>query len=195
MYYVQEDMPMEKECRITINGMRINSFIQSTLQAGFEAKKNEISSIARDEFDEAEDDSEIERIKELLENFSPERMICPETEFTTFGTITNENSLYKISFDDAIGDVFGSGKTTFCISDKKTLSLIKQNRLRESLTFRSGKRLLCDYNDRIKSPITLYSRNVDCDINESGGRIELDYFVEINSSVCEHSKFSITVRT
>ena len=71
--------------------------------------------------------------------------------------------------------------------------LLRSGKLRTCMSFEEGARRLCDYGlDGGVPSVTLHTHSLKTGLTENGGKITVDYSVEIRGSVSEHNELEIT---
>ena len=101
---------------------------------------------------------------------------------------------FHISYEDSEITGLEGCLTTFCLTaDKNSMVLLRSGNLRTCMSFEEGARRLCDYGLEGGVPsVTLHTHRLKAGFTEEGGKITVDYSVEIRGSVSEHNELEIT---
>lgn len=187
-----------KKCLIRVEGTQYfnavqDSFLSHIVRPALEESEN-LEEELFDLEDMFEDEREREKARAFLQRASDPHENLPQTELATYGIFTEEDGAWLLSYEES--EITGEEGvlTTFCIMPNGCVSLIKRGGPEKTcLIFEKGKRHLCDYGaDRGIPPVTLYTKDLKTCVSPAGGKIDLDYVVEIAGSKSEHNEFHIT---
>ena len=115
--------------------------------------------------------------------------------FTVFGVFSKEkDGSFRISYQDAENTGSKGSLTTFCLSPTGMLILLRRGDGRTCMAFEKGHRHLCDYGAAAGLPsLVLHTHSLDASLTESGGKITVDYSVEIRGIKSEHNRLAIEI--
>lgn len=114
---------------------------------------------------------------------------------TAYGLFSHEtDGSFRISYEDSEITGMEGCLTTFCLSPAETLIMLRQGKIKTSLVFENHHRHLCDYGLGGEVPsVVLHTHDLTSSLSEIGGKIFVDYTVEIRGTRTEHNYLSITV--
>ncbi len=114
---------------------------------------------------------------------------------TAFGVFSKEkDGSFRISYQDSEITGLEGCLTTFCLSPTGMLILLRRGDTRTCMAFEKGHRHLCDYGSAAGLPsLVLHTHALDSSLTEEGGKITVDYSVEIRGIKSEHNRLAIEV--
>ena len=122
----------------------------------------------------------------------PEEKAVSETEFFGRGIFSNEkDGSRRISYESGEGEE--SVLNTFCLSPTGMLILVRRAREKFCLIFEKGARHLCDYGASGGVSVTVHTHLLEWDFKEDGGRLTVEYSVEVRGSCTEYNRLDLTV--
>ncbi len=100
--------------------------------------------------------------------------------FVTEGTLSRINDEYIVQYQES--QITGlDGTTTTLKVSRDSVTLIRQGNVDSMMLFEEGKTHLTDYNTQYGSVMLgITTKKVNVDLNESGGKIKVDYILEYN---------------
>ncbi len=107
------------------------------------------------------------------------------------------DNTYKISFDESEGR-YGRQRTDFIVEAKDTVTVIS-DRCRYfsalgNVEFRSGQRQYLHNPERAPLTIGLTTGNIRSTLSDDGGKVEIEYTLDINSAYSVSNKLKLYVR-
>ncbi|HIZ55604.1 MAG TPA: DUF1934 domain-containing protein [Firmicutes bacterium] len=118
-----------------------------------------------------------------------------QTEFFTEGFLYNRNGKYYIVYREIVREDEAGYLTTLRIDRDDRITLMRQGDTKYLIPLESGIRqtgqIWIDYRSFL---LGTYARLVQCQINDQGGRIDIEYTVDLNMSVTMENEIHITVR-
>jgi uncharacterized beta-barrel protein YwiB (DUF1934 family) len=135
----------------------------------------------------------------FLEDFFEEEDSPSEEEknpavLTTRGMYSYEkDGSFRLSYEDTEITGLEGCITTFCLSPSGMLILLRSGEIRTCMVFEEGHRHLCDYGAESGMPaVVLQTHKLESEISESGGRIFVDYSVEIRGTLTERNEIFLS---
>lgn len=100
--------------------------------------------------------------------------------FVTEGTLSRINDEYIVQYQES--QITGlDGTTTTLKVSRDSVTLIRQGNVDSMMLFEEGKTHLTDYYTQYGSVMLgITTKKVNVDLNESGGKIKVDYILEYN---------------
>ncbi len=81
------------------------------------------------------------------------------------------------------------------LSNNKTLSLSQQGNSRSNLILEKGKRHMCYYDTIAGSMlIGVFTRTMDIDLDENGGKLNVEYSLDFNCDINSEHKLSLNIK-
>ena len=198
---------MEIPCRITVDTSRLFTLADLAMRpADAQSEEAEPMPESDDAFDDLDEDADafyspVPRRKEQLLSFpardawiEEEPAEAPEkelnTSFQTFGTVskTNDGSL-SVCYDDTDLTGLEGCRTTFRLTPEGRLVLLRSGPSETCMVFEKEKRHLCDYGNLPGlGSLVLHTHALSADLTENGGRICVEYTVEIGGARSEENR-------
>lgn len=112
----------------------------------------------------------------------------------TEGRLSVENNEYVLSYEES--QITGlDGTTTVIRASSDSVTLIRHGSVSTMMLFEIGKTHLTDYQTQYGSVMLgVTAQKVDVDMNESGGRIDVDYIVEYNQTYGGKNSISVKIQ-
>lgn len=112
---------------------------------------------------------------------------------TTRGVYSHEeDGSFRASYEDTEITGLEGCITTFCLSPSGMLILLRSGKVRTCMVFEEGHRHLCDYGAENGVPaVVLQTHKLETAFSDSGGRIFVDYSVEIRGTLTERNEIEI----
>jgi len=116
-----------------------------------------------------------------------------QVELITKGTYKNDNSGHYIIYDETEMTGFGGETTTTLkIEDAHKVVMTRSGGNNTRMVFEKGKHHFGHYETPYGGlNVGVFSENVRIDLNERGGSIKIDYFLDVNNSGSHKHNFSI----
>ena len=120
---------------------------------------------------------------------------APETiELLTRGTLTGRNGKFAISYEETELTGNQGVTTTFLILNPGRVVLNRTGALQSKMVFVEGVKDESFYDLGFGSLlIGVYAHQIQVDLTENGGRLFIDYSVEIEQSVSSRNSYEITI--
>ncbi|MEG2378066.1 MAG: DUF1934 domain-containing protein [Oscillospiraceae bacterium] len=115
-------------------------------------------------------------------------------ELVTAGRFYLKEGNYYITYKESELTGLGSTTTTLKIEDER-VTILRSGETRSHMVFEEGQKHV-SYYDTVAGALTvgISTRKIKKKITEHGGRLMIDYAVEINNSVTGENAFDIGVR-
>lgn len=120
----------------------------------------------------------------------------PETvELITRGTMTGRNGRFAISYTETELTGTEGVVSTFLILNPHRVVLTREGPIKSRMVFVEGVRDEALYDLGFGSLLLgIHTRNIEVQLTESGGRLFIDYTVEIEQSQTSHNSYEILIR-
>ncbi len=115
-------------------------------------------------------------------------------ELTTLGSYIKKGDKYYVSYEGSEATGYENTKTTLKIGDG-LVSMIRFGETASQMVFEKKKTYIGYYDTPFGNlSVGVTTRDMKIDIDEDGGEIHLDYFVEINHSASVHNGLHVKIR-
>ena len=116
-------------------------------------------------------------------------------ETTTNGHLYNKDGKYYISYTEGEDTGLEKSSATLKISPDGKLAMMRRGQTDTHLVFEKGRCHTGNY----KTPygnfaVSVTTNNLDIQIDENGGNIDIDYIMNINDIAKSHNTISLTLR-
>lgn len=120
----------------------------------------------------------------------------PETvELMTRGIMLDRNGKYSISYTETELTGTPGVVTTFFIPNSQRVILSREGSIQSRMVFSEGVKDESLYDLGFGSLLVgICARKIDVDLSEQGGRLRIDYTVEIEQSVTSRNSYEILVK-
>lgn len=117
------------------------------------------------------------------------------TELVTEGEFAQRNGKYLLRYKEQLASDEGECSTIIKIDDK-TVVMSRTGMANTQMIFEKGKRHTSHY----ETPLGSFTINVSCEkmeigINENGGRVDIDYTLEINNAATIKNRLNLNIRS
>lgn len=118
-----------------------------------------------------------------------------ESVLTSYGAVDRvKDGTVRISYEDSEITGLPGCLTTFCIVPDGSVILLRRGEVRTCMIFRQGSRQLCEYGTEGNVPsVILHTHTLESEIGESGGRVFVEYSVEIRGTVVERNIIDLSL--
>ena len=118
-----------------------------------------------------------------------------ESVLTSYGIVDlAEDGTVRISYEDSEITGLPGCLTTFCLVPDGSVVLLRRGEIRTCMIFAPGSRQLCEYGAEGAVPsVTLHTHALESEVGEAGGRVFVDYSVEIRGTVVEHNQIELSL--
>lgn len=118
-----------------------------------------------------------------------------ESVLTAYGIMERaEDGTVRISYEDSEITGLPGCLTTFCAVPDGSVILLRRGEVRTCMIFRAGTRQLCEYGAEGNVPsVAMHTHVLESEMGEAGGRIFVDYSVEIRGTVVEHNQIHLSL--
>ena len=118
-----------------------------------------------------------------------------ESVLTSYGIVDRvKDGSVRISYEDSEITGLPGCLTTFCLIPDGSVILLRRGEVRTCMIFRAGSRQLCEYGaDGAVPSVTLHTHALESEMGETGGRIFVDYSVEIRGTVVERNEIHLSL--
>lgn len=114
-------------------------------------------------------------------------------EFVTDGTFGFENGKGFFSYMESELTGMEGTKTTFNLSPR-CITMVREGALNSHMVFQEGKKHNFLYDTPFgATTMGVETKYINMEIDERGGDVEIDYFVDMQQQVVAHNKFEINV--
>lgn len=112
----------------------------------------------------------------------------------TEGKLSVENDEYVLSYEES--QITGlDGTTTIIRASNDSVTVIRHGSVSTMMLFEVGKTHLTDYQTQYGSVMLgITAQKVNVDMNENGGRIDVDYIVEYNQAYGGRNSISVKIQ-
>ena len=119
----------------------------------------------------------------------------PESiELLTQGTMTGRNGKYAISYEETELTGNAGVTTTFLILNPSRVVLTREGAVRSRMVFAEGIKDESFYDLGFGSLlIGICAQKIEVELGENGGRLHIDYTVEIEQSMSSRNSYEITI--
>ena len=146
----------------------------------------------------AEEEGDAADLGEFLERFRdaaapPE----PSASLRTEGSLQASEGGILISYDESEITGMEGSSTVVRISDDGVVSLNRYGPVATNLVFKKHCRIQCLFDEAPDRalPVCVYTRDLKIVRSRSGGRVSVDYYLELGGSVGEHDEFVLSWKT
>lgn len=184
---------MKKPCRITVRSERQ----LAALELFSPREEKDCEEWEEMLWEEGLDVSDDKLYTDRKQEMSPEGAIpSADTTLTARGLFSlEEDGTYRVSYEDSEITGLEGCLTTFCHTPSGMLIMLRRGPVKTCMVFEKGHRHLCDYGAAGGVPsVFLHTHALRADLNEQGGRIRVDYSVEIRGSRTERNTLDVSVR-
>lgn len=116
-------------------------------------------------------------------------------EMTTQGRFYDRDGKYYISYNEGELSGLEACRTTLKISPNGTVTMMRQGQTNTHMIFEKGQCHIGHYETPYGDfTITVTANDVNVSIDENGGNIDIDYFMDINNAMQTHNGISLNVR-
>ena len=114
-------------------------------------------------------------------------------ESSTSGFMKKTGGMLQLQYVEAESSGFGGTKTTVSLCGDM-VAVNRSGQLNTHMIFEAGKSHDCVYDTGyFPMQLRVSTKSLDCDITELGGKLNIDYTVEIVGNVAEQSKLTLSV--
>ncbi len=133
---------------------------------------------------------------DILGTQTPENAEKDTISFTTVGGyMSTKTGNRLIRYKEYDPDNPSVHLTTMIKVENKQISIIRNGDLKGQLILELDKRHQCYYPTPLGSVIVgIYTKKMDIDMNNSGGKISVEYTLDFDSTVVSENTFAINVR-
>ena len=112
---------------------------------------------------------------------------------TAYGIVDRaKDGTVRISYEDSEITGLAGCLTTFCIVPDGSVILLRRGELRTCMIFRKGTRQICEYGAEPGMPsVVLHTHETESETGMSGGRVFVEYSVEIRGTVVERKEIDL----
>ena len=116
-------------------------------------------------------------------------------ELMTTGRFYKRGGHYYISYDESEATGFEGSKTTLKIENEDRITLLRSGASRSQLIIEQGIRHQCYYNVGHSSMmIGVLGDKIKSCLNDSGGKLEFKYSLDINTSLASENEVYIDIK-
>jgi len=121
----------------------------------------------------------------------------PESiELITRGTMTGRNGKYAISYEETELTVTPGVTSTFLILNPERVILTRSGDIKSRMVFVKGVKDESLYDMGFGSLLLgVYTKDILVDLSEDGGRLLIDYVVELEQTVTSKNRYEVIVET
>ncbi|MBQ2252982.1 MAG: DUF1934 domain-containing protein [Clostridia bacterium] len=113
-------------------------------------------------------------------------------ELATQGTLAVDGEGISLSYDESAITGLEGSHTTFTLSGDGIVTLSRHGQTKSHLVFEDGKRFQL-FSDELTPPIFVQCHSLSHSLTPLGGKIDVDYSVEVAGSTVEHNSYTIRV--
>lgn len=119
----------------------------------------------------------------------------PETiELITGGTMTGRNGKYAISYEETELTGTAGVTSTFLILNPHRVILTRSGAIKSRMAFAKGVKEESLYDLGFGSLLLgVYTKDIHVDLSEDGGRLYIDYIVELEQTVTSHNSYEVII--
>ena len=115
-------------------------------------------------------------------------------EQVTAGRLSREGESYTLSYQESELTGLGGTLTTILV-DGEQVTILRVGEFNSQMVFQEGRRHLSMYNTPYGAmAIGVHTRHLLAELNDQGGDIEVDYFIEIDHALAGRNVFRISVK-
>ncbi|MBE6590721.1 MAG: DUF1934 domain-containing protein [Ruminococcaceae bacterium] len=120
--------------------------------------------------------------------------LSPQTEFYTVGYLKEDEDGISLSYGETNITGMGDTATLINLSPLGTVTMNRSGQVSTNLVFEKKRRIQCVFQTKATAPlpVTVYTRDLKIKRGKNGGRIEIDYFIEVGGIKTEHDEFFIS---
>lgn len=116
-------------------------------------------------------------------------------EFTTLGQIAEKNGKIYLFYNEGENFESDNVKTTIKIDSENTVSLKRSGDVQSRLQIQKGKRINCFYSiPQGELVLGIYGENVINELSTSGGRLIMNYTVDVENDLISRNCVEIIVK-
>lgn len=116
-------------------------------------------------------------------------------EFTTLGQIAEKNGKIYLFYNEGENFESDNVKTTIKIDSENTISLKRSGDIQSRLQIQKGKRINCFYSiPQGELVLGIYGENVINELSASGGRLIMNYTVDVENDLISRNCVEILVK-
>ncbi len=114
--------------------------------------------------------------------------------FITEGTFDKQDNAYCISYAES--EVTGlDGTTTTLTVSPDSITLIRQGNVSSLMVFEKGRKHTSGYETEFGIiEVGVTARKLSVDLNDNGGRFDLEYVIEVNNQVASFTTLNVKVQ-
>ncbi len=117
-----------------------------------------------------------------------------DIELLTEGRFSKEDGVYYLEYDESEITGLGDTSTTVEIGDGY-VSLERSGNVSSQMLFMPGRRTSSLYGTKYgELLIDIYTEKLDITLDKHGGRIAVDYILDVNGSASGHNNFEIIIK-
>lgn len=117
-----------------------------------------------------------------------------QVELLTTGSYYKKNGHYYIAYDESEATGFGGTHTVLKVEDSDRVTLLRTGAAKSQLIIERGVRHQCHYNTGYGAmTIGVSGDRVISDLNDSGGKLEFAYSLDVNTSLASENAVFIRV--
>ena len=115
-------------------------------------------------------------------------------ELVTCGRLARDGAGYRLSYQES--ELTGlEGTVTTIQVEPERITMMRVGQVNTQMVFQEGRRHLAMYNTPYGAmAVGINTRNMYAELDEKGGRIEIDYNLEIDHAVAGRNIFRISVK-
>ncbi len=119
----------------------------------------------------------------------------PESiELMTRGTMTGRNGKFAISYEETELTGQNGVQNTFLVFNPKRIVLTREGTLRSRMVFEEGTKNESLYDMGFGSLlITICAKRVEVDLSEAGGKLLIDYTVEVEQAMSSRNTYELLI--
>ena len=121
----------------------------------------------------------------------------PETvELITRGTMTGRNGKFAISYEETELTGTAGVTSTFLIFNPQRVVLTRSGAIKSRMAFVKGVKDESLYDLGFGSLLLgVYTRDISIDLSEEGGRLFIDYVVELEQAISSRNSYEVIIET
>ncbi len=118
---------------------------------------------------------------------------CLTSELTTLGTLSLMPNGYSLVYTETVDELAGC-TTTLRVEEGRRIFITRSGLYATEIIIEKDKRHNCYYTTPLgEFMMGVYTKSIESDMNESGGRLDFRYTVDFNSDLASVNDLSITV--
>lgn len=119
---------------------------------------------------------------------------CDATQFVTEGEYAQRNGKYMLRYKEQMTDEYNECSTIIKF-DSDTVIMTRSGGVNTQMIFEKGKRHVSHYETPLGSfTIGVCTDDLNVDIDDFGGTVEIGYVLDINNSAQVQNKLSLNIR-